>query len=204
MKRRIFIAIDLPPELKARVAEITTQWRWLPIRWLKPENWHITLVPPVYLEDAELEVLTAALKRHRLGRAFVVRFSRVILAPPAVPARMIWLEGEAPVELAALKQKLEKAWAGVRGLPPPKAGSRPAPSQTGMPPSLHVTLARFEAGELRELEQKTRVLGEVDFPFEVQELAIMESHLKPSGAEYETRSTIPLGSSIKPPAGMRR
>lgn len=186
MKRRIFLALDLPPELKQRLDEAIKQWRWLPIRWLPSENWHITLIPPVYLEDSELESLVAALKRHRFGGPFPVRFSQVVLAPPGVPARMIWLAGAVPAELPQLKKKLEKAWGGLGALPQPKAESRPL--------SLHVTLARFEPGELRELEQKTRVLGEVDFVFEVKEIAVMESHLKPSGAEYETLATLPLGA----------
>lgn len=184
MKRRIFIAIDLPAELKEKFAEAIKQWRWLPIRWLASENWHITLIPPVYIEDPELESLVAALKRHRFGGPFPVRFSQVALAPPGVPARMIWLAGAAPAELSQLKKKLEKAWVGLGALPQPKSESRPF--------SLHVTLARFQPGELRELEAKTRVLGEVDFEFEAKEIAVMESHLKSTGAEYQTLAVIPI------------
>lgn len=184
MKRRIFIALDLPPELKQQIAETIKQWHWLPIRWSKPEHWHITLIPPVYLEDRELGSLMAALKRQRLGGPFTVRFSQVILAPPGIPARMIWIEGATPAELPQLKKKLEKAWGDLGALPQPKAELRPL--------SLHVTLARFEPGELKELEAKTRVLGEVDFTFGVQEVAVMESHLKPSGAEYETVTCFPI------------
>ncbi len=185
MKRRIFIALDLSPALKQQVAEAITQWRFLPIRWLPPENWHITLVPPVYLDDPILETLITTLRRSRgCWEPFALRFSRVLLAPPGVPARMIWLEGEMPSELPKLKKKLEKLRASQPDLPPLKSESRPL--------HLHVTLARFEPGELRELEAKTRVLGEVDFSFEVHEVAVMESHLKPGGAVYETIARFPI------------
>ena len=184
MKRRVFIAIDLPPELKQRIADTIKQWQWLPIRWLAPENWHITLIPPVHLEDPEIDALVALLKRQRLGGPFGVRFSRVILAPPGAPARMVWLEGEAPSELTQLQKKLEKAWASLAALAQPKGEHRPL--------ALHVTLARFEPGELKELEAKTRTLGEVDFRFEANEVVVMESHLKPSGAEYGRLATVPL------------
>ncbi len=184
MRRRIFIAIDLPPELKAKVGEAIAQWRFLPIRWLPPENWHVTLVPPVYLEDAEISALSAILGKRRLGESFLIRFSRVLLAPPGQTSRMIWLEGETPPELGKLKKKLEKLWASQPGLPPLKPESRPL--------HLHLTLARFEPGELRELEQKTRVLGDVDFAFEVKEITVMESHLKPTGVEYEKVATVAL------------
>ena len=186
MKRRIFIALDLPTGLKENIAEAIKQWQWLPIRWLKPEHWHVTLIPPVYLEDAEREALVAHFKKIRWGQTFPLRFSRITLAPPGVLARMVWLEGETPRELGALKGKLERLWASRPELPQPKVESRPL--------RLHLTLARFEPGELKELEQKTRMLGEIDFKFEVKEVAIVESLLKPSGAEYDTLAVIPLAT----------
>lgn len=184
VKRRIFLAVDLPAELKARVAQAIQQWRWLPIRWLPPENWHITLIPPVYLEEGEVGSLVKLLGRHHPGGPFRIRFSRIALAPPGRPARMVWLEGDAPPALVQLKEKLERLWASAPGLPPLRSEERPA--------ALHATLARFESGALRELEAKTRLLGKVGFSFEARELSVMVSHLKPSGAAYETLAVIPL------------
>ena len=193
MKRRIFIGIDLPAELKAETANAITQWRFLPIRWTPPENWHVTLVPPCYLEDQELSALVKLLERRKIGEPFPVAFSRVLLAPPGAPARMIWLEGATPPELPKLKNRLEKLWASQPSLPAsPKGG--PSLKPESRLPHLHVTLARFEPGHLRELEAKTRVLGEVNFSFTASEIAVMESRLKPSGAEYGTLATIPLSS----------
>ena len=186
MKRRIFLAIDLPADLKQQISEAITQWRWLPIRWLTSENWHITLVPPIYLEDREAERLTAVVSRGRFGKPFLIHFSRMTLAPPGVAARMIWLEGETPPELMQLKKKVGKIIAATEGLPPLKPETRPL--------HLHATLARFESGELKGLESKTRTLGEVDFRFEASEVVVMESHLKPSGAEYARIATVPLAA----------
>ncbi|MBI2055362.1 MAG: RNA 2',3'-cyclic phosphodiesterase [Candidatus Sungbacteria bacterium] len=183
MKRRIFIAIDLPPELKDKIAETIKQWRWLPIRWLPPENWHITLLPPVYLEDAEVVLLGDIFRGGRLGKPLAISFSRISLAPPGEPARMIWLEGHTPPELVKLKNKIENLWLSS-ALPKPDAESRPF--------KLHLTLARFEAGDLKEIEEKTRLLGETDVGFEAKEITIMESRLKPSSAKYEIIAAIPL------------
>lgn len=194
MRRRIFIAIELPPDLKQQVSETIAQWRWLPIRWLAPENWHVTLIPPVYMEDGEVGYLTTLFGRGRFGKPFPVRFSRVVLAPPGVQARMIWLEGDAPPELAQLRKKLEKLWASGPVLPPLKPETRPAVSRVERPLTLHVTLARFEPGELKELESKTRTLGEVNFRFEANEIVVMESRLKPSGAEYERLVSVPFAA----------
>lgn len=186
MKHRIFVAVDLPPELKQDVAEVIRQWHWLPIRWLKPAGWHITLVPPVSLEDGELKVLKNAFKRGRFGKPFPVRFTSVMLAPPGMASRMIWLDGTTPPALVELRQSVEALWVGAKTLPPLTSEGRPF--------RLHATLARFEAGDLKELEAKTRVLGEVDFTFTADRVAIMESHMRTSGAEYETVATAPINS----------
>lgn len=185
MKRRIFFALDLPEDLKERIAEAITQWRWLPIKWLAPANWHVTLVPPASFDPPALELLVALLRRHRLGGAFEITFSRILLAPPGAPARMIWLGGVAPPELARLKRAIERAWAKEPSLPPFESEAR-------RPFALHATLARFASGDLAALEAKTRVLGEVNFAFEAGEIVVMESHLTRAGAEYEQTAVIPL------------
>lgn len=184
MKRRVFIAIDLPRELKEKVSDAVKQWRWLPIRWLAPENWHITLIPPVYLEDAEVRLLCDLLEKKRLSGPFLVEFSRIVLAPPGGKSRMIWLEGETPPKLLKLKKKLEGFWLTDEALPEIEIESRPL--------KLHVTLARFEPGDLKEIEEKTRVLGEVKFSFNAVEVAVMKSRLLPSGAEYDVVGHIAL------------
>lgn len=184
VKRRIFLAINLPAEFKDGIAGLIKQWRWLPIRWMAPESWHITIIPPMYLEDDKVRALTALLQRAKLGKPLSVRFSQVSLAPPGRASRMIWLEGEAPPELGALKMKLEDLLIGRPHFFPVRRESRPV--------TLHVTLARFEPGDLRELQERTHVLGEAKMSFAAKEIAVMESHLKTTGAEYERLATILL------------
>ncbi len=184
MKRRIFVAIDLPARIKSQVGGVIKQWHWLPIRWLKPENWHITLVPPVYFEDGESELLKEVLSQGRLGKKFTVGFSRIVLAPPGEKSRMIWLEGETPPELVKLKRKIATAWLAEPRLPRFEEESRPL--------ELHVTLARFEPDDLREIEEKTKVLGEVKFEFGAGEISVMESCLHREGREYKTIGVLSL------------
>lgn len=185
MKRRVFIAIDLPIEQKHEVGEAIREFRWLPIRWLRPENWHVTLIPPAYLEEPEVKHLTQLLKREALGGSLTLRFSQLTLAPEGVQARMIWLEGVAPPELLRLKRKLEDLVSSDREL-------RGLFKRESRPLHLHVTLARFEPGALKQLESKTRILADVHFVCRVAAIQVMESHLKPSGAEYETLAVVPL------------
>jgi len=41
---RIFIAINLPANLKKELSMAQNRWPELPARWTKPENLHITLL----------------------------------------------------------------------------------------------------------------------------------------------------------------
>lgn len=184
MKRRISVAIDLPPDLETKVSDVIRQWQWLPIRWLAPEQWHATIIPPVYLDSPAVEELAGTLKNTPLGKSPELTFTKISLAPPGVAARMIWLEGNPPPRLSELVKQIEKTWTSIPAIPHPKSESRPL--------KLHVTLARFEPGELRELEEKTHVLGEVSLRFTPREVALIESHLRPEGAEYATVAAFPL------------
>lgn len=182
MKRRVFIAIDLPQEVKARLETAISQWHWLPIRWLKPEFWHITLIPPLYLEDEEIRSLQAVLEHTVLAKPFQLYFSRLMFAPPGIAARMIWLEGTTPKELSDLKKKLEDIMIARPYFFPIRREARPF--------KLHVTLARFQPGDLKDLQEKVRMLGEVDLKCSAQGIVLMESHLKSEGAEYELIASV--------------
>ncbi|MBI4101693.1 MAG: RNA 2',3'-cyclic phosphodiesterase, partial [Candidatus Nealsonbacteria bacterium] len=44
MRHRIFLAINLPENVKKKLADFKSKWPDLPCRWTKAENLHITLV----------------------------------------------------------------------------------------------------------------------------------------------------------------
>lgn len=184
MARRIFIAIELPHSTRDAVSRLIAEWHWLPIRWLDPLHLHVTLIPPASFTDEECALLVRVMEKARLGGAFPISFSKIVLAPSGERARMIWLEGNTPPELEKLTNRLVKAWSGEPKLPSLPTMHRPL--------QLHVTLARFPAGDLAELESKTRVLGETLLCGEVQEVSIMESHLTRTGARYERVASVAL------------
>ena len=54
MRHRIFIAINLPEDIKKKLTDYQAKWLELPCRWTKKENLHITLMFLGYLSDEEL------------------------------------------------------------------------------------------------------------------------------------------------------
>ena len=195
-RKRIFISIGLPEEVKRSLAEALKKWQWLPIRWLAEENWHITIIPPFYADEKELaavkEVLEKAVKDFE---RFKLVFDSIILAPPEKKARMIWFSGPQNKKPEELKKKIEEAFSRHEAIPVLKPEKRPIAS--------HITLARFEEGSLHELEQKTRILEELKISFLVEAVDITESHLKSSGAEYETLFSFSLSGGAFPLAESR-
>lgn len=187
-RRRIFIAVGLPDETRAKIAGAVKRWQWLPIRWLKPENWHITVIPPFYVGAEELErVKEAAAEAAASLRPFSLSFRSIILAPPGKKARMIWLYGTKNLDINKLKGALEKILS--------KSAAAGTFKKEDRPISLHVTLARFEEGALAQIESKTHTLEELNVSFDAAAIDIMESRLRPAGAEYTKIISVPFGSN---------
>ena len=193
MKRRIFIAIGLPEEVRWGLGEAVEKWRWLPIRWLSPANWHVTVIPPSYVKEDEFPAVKTSLEKLAKSlQPFELSFDSIILAPPDKRARMIWLSGPRNTALQELKEKIEEEFM--------KNGQIPAVEKEERALLPHITLARFEEGALKDIEQRTRTLEEFKASFPVAALDIMESHLKSTGAEYERLASVPLGEKpLLPP-----
>lgn len=184
MKRRLFIAINLPVEIKqklgAEVGELKELFikAGLDIRFLSAENWHLTLTFLGYQDDADINLIINALQA--VAPKFdmpVIEFEKIIYGPPDKPPRMIWLTGtkETSKSLAAIKDELEKELIdqGVRF----QRESRLF--------NAHLTLARFELSKksLPDIEKS------FSHEFGAKSLDLMESHLKRTGAEYEILSS---------------
>lgn len=192
MGNRIFISINLPEDIKKRLASYQDKWPELPARWTKPENIHITLIFIGYANDEELvevcRIVKEAASRHS---GFSVRINKVCYGPPKkMPPRMVWAVGERSSEFASLKEGLEKSLAGSGRIrfSPEKRESH-----------IHITLARIRQMEWRRIEPEERPEIEegIDLSFPVNSIEIMESKLKRGGAEYTILESVPLSSEIQ-------
>jgi len=174
MKRRIFLAVNLPDEIKKKLAKIQEEWIDLPVRWTRKENLHITLIFLGYLGDEELlKVIESVKKTTRRYKSFEIGLNRVCFGPPGRPPRMIWVEGERNIRLFHLKDDLEEELFQYGGSKEKKSLFRP-----------HVTLARIKPGEWQELNQKPKIEKEISLAFSVDSVDVMESILSRKGPDY--------------------
>jgi len=202
MQHRIFIAINLPENIKKKLAEYQLKWPDLPIRWTKKDNLHITLIFLGYLSNEELlDVCKITKGAVSQTPSFLINLNKICYGPRTGPPssreglasrpkkipRMVWAEGEKSKELGRLQKDLENSLltSSVKGI---ESEARPyAP---------HITLGRIKAWEFKnfEPEERPEVNEEINLSFEVSSIDVMESKLKRGGPEYTILELCPLKS----------
>jgi len=178
MKQRIFFAVNLPGDVKKKLADYQRKWPELPVRWTKPDNLHITLEFLGYVSPDEIreiaKIVEETAARHP---SFAIKLNKICYGPPdKMPPRMIWAEGEKSKELGALREDLRQSLSSTR--------SGGESGERAFKP--HVTLGRIRAWDFRKIEPEERpeVGEEINFNFNVESVEIMESKLKRGGPEY--------------------
>jgi 2'-5' RNA ligase len=183
--RRLFIAINLPEQVKLRITEIIKQINpekfsdKSNFRWLSSENWHLTPIFLGYQPDEAINPILNSLKETVKNLPPpTVEFEKIIYGPLGRPARMIWLTGtkETSKTLGVIKTKLEDELIknGVRF------------QRENRLYNAHLTLARFRpTPENLQLPNYQLLIT-----FYAQSLDLMESYLKRTGAEYEILASL--------------
>ena len=183
-KIRLFIAIELPVPIKQALIETTAQLgRRLPegiVRWVKPEQMHLTLR---FLGDtavSQLPVLQNQLIE--LGNqhtAFRLRLNGVGAFPNRQKPRVVWagLAGELTIlqeiQVALEEQVVASGWPGEQ-----------------RPFHPHITLGRVkDAGQVREMAWGVDLAA---LEFRVTAVHLVQSELRPSGPIYTVRQVIQL------------
>ncbi len=174
-RRRIFIAINLPEDVKKKLAGYKEKWPELPIKWTKLNNIHITLAFLGYITDEELvEVCKAVKEAGSRHSSFSVNLIKICYGPLRLRSgqvpRMVWAMGEKSEEFASLKDDLDK--------------SLTISEKRQFSP--HITLGRIRKWEWQRIEpeEAPSVDEEIGLSFPVDSIEIMESVLKRGGPEY--------------------
>lgn len=179
-KKRVFIAINLPPELKEKLLAFQKEWTHWPLRLVNPDNLHITLAFLGYLSEAEISEVSQACQKTALKyQAFDLSLDRICLGPSQRQPRMIWAQGKASPQLAGLKSDLDQALLNL-------SFSKRLRLRPERQFRVHITLARL-------FFKKPQLNKEINFIFPVRFIEMMESRLDYSGAKYFVLESIALG-----------
>ena len=180
-RRRIFIAINLPEDIRKKLADFRKNWPELPIRWTKPNNLHITLDFLGYITDEELvEICKITKEAASKNSPFFVNLNKICYGPTdKKPPRMVWAMGEKSEEFASLRDDLDKSLA--------------VSEKREFSP--HITLGRIKQWEWKRIEPEERptIEEEINLRFSVESIEIMESVLKKTGPEYTIFESAELG-----------
>jgi 2'-5' RNA ligase len=190
---RIFCAVELPGEVRRRVAQHVEHLRGrfprVRASWERAEKLHITLKFFGDVEAARLTALRDAATRAAAGfQPFEAAISGAGAFPPRGAPRVLWLGvGHGAVMLQDLQRRLDEECA--------RAGFKPE-ARAFHP---HVTIARLRspegAGDLSRLHLQTEF---APVSFSVDELVVMRSELRPDGAVHTPVSRHILGGSATP------
>jgi 2'-5' RNA ligase len=182
---RLFFAIELPREVKDRIAELESDLRprLRSARWVSPANVHLTLR---FLGETNAEVaerIGGRLREELETRvSFALKFQGVGAFPNPVRPRVLWVGTLGAPEALFELQSLVEETVRTEGFPPETRAFEP-----------HLTIARFRHRErglgalLAPMENRS--LGEM----KVAELVCFESHLSPAGASYSAQGRFEIG-----------
>lgn len=183
---RLFVAINLPPELRRDLWEAAAPLRArdYPIRWVPPESMHLTLKFLGQVEDRRVAEIERGIDR-AVGdaRRFTLPIAGFGAFPSAARPRVVWVGCEAVPPLELLQHRVEQGMA-VLAFPLEGRLFRP-----------HLTLGRVARGagasalaSFPTALEPLEYFGEAD----VASVDLMESHLEPTGARYAVRHRAPL------------
>jgi len=187
---RLFVAINFTSKDRQRIGRAARKMREaeLPVRWVEPDQIHMTLKFLGEVRPERVAAVQAAVSRVATKTPpFMMQMGGSGAFPTTRRPRVIWLGAEASPELRCLKHDLEWELAPL-GFEREVRAFHP-----------HVTLGRARidarAGDFRGFED---LVAAMDFRAEitVRTLDLMKSTLSAKGARYEKLVGPRLGQSI--------
>ena len=186
---RLFVALEIPAAVRDNLAAQVEKLRELSAkvadkrqRWVRSENLHVTLKFIGEVSPTRLEGIRGALSAIRSDALVKIKFHGLGFFPNEQHPRVLWAGLDASANLPSLAGDIDGALE-TQGIAREHRAFTP-----------HLTLARFELPGLHEkLRAAIQKNGAREFgSFQTREFYLIESKLKPSGAEYTTLASYPF------------
>jgi RNA 2',3'-cyclic 3'-phosphodiesterase len=178
---RTFIAIELPKEIKEYLAKLQQELKTAQadVKWVEPDNIHLTLKFLGEIDDTLLEKITAIINdvANKIS-AFKLRINSLGAFPKIDSPRVIWVGVDAgDKEVKEIAGKLEEEIAKI-GIP-----------KEDRPFSSHITIGRTKSGlnqqKLVQVLKDKFDLGGKNPEFSASKITLFKSTLSPKGPAYE-------------------
>lgn len=189
MSPRLFIALPVPPPVRAVLSEAAVPLRKVlagsDVRWQDPEKSHLTLV---FLGDTDARAVPAVSRRveeaARLSGPFRLATGRYGVFPHPDRPSVLWLGVTGDLRaLAALQARVVGSVSPLAAAPP-RSAFRP-----------HLTLARLRRLEPADRRRLAALLASAPpqtAEWEARSVQLLESRLGPSGSAYTVVAEPPL------------
>jgi 2'-5' RNA ligase len=184
---RLFVALEIPAAVRENLAAFLDSLRGISKgpRWVRPGNLHVTLKFLGEVEEAKVGAIRNALEEMRGEQAVTLNFRGTGFFPNEKHPRVFWAGIEASANLKILAADIDGAMDKL-GIPREQRAFSP-----------HLTLARIERPGLSDALRKAIAANkERDFgSLRTNEFHLIQSKLKPSGAQYTTLASFPFAKA---------
>lgn len=178
MQRKIFIAIIIDDKTRKFIESKIIQWKNdLPLSWISPEKYHLTLEYLGFVEDEDVGKICGQLRgalQHE--EAFDLKMNEFCWGPNEKKPKMAWLKGEKNSNLSSLRSKITKTIYNFEA--------------DGREFSPHITLGRIKgSGRMSQLPKFAEITNII---IPVTSVVIMESVIESGRRKYFVMESIDL------------
>lgn len=177
MKKRIFIAINLPEEIKTEIGKAIKKAEAIEpgVKWVNALNIHITLAFMGYLEEKEIAKITTIVKAvAKNQKKYILSLENAGVFPSLAAPQVFWIGTRENLNLINLQNVLKSRL---------QIGGFKTEERVFVP---HLTIGRVK-NKIKNVQKLLGLLKEVKFEhILVSSIDVMESILKKSGPEYKT------------------
>ena len=179
MKKRIFIAINLPDEIREAFLSYEKRWQGLHVRWTSFKNMHITVEFLGEVNKSGLDAILLATKSTAEEiKPFDIRLDKIVLGPDPAQARMLWATIHTNSHLIKFKNLMDENLKQNDFI----LEAREFKS--------HITLARARGNQLKGKQTNITL---ANLKFKAEGVEVIESQLHPGGARYKVIESFEFG-----------